>query len=352
MKKYSLHILLILVTQSLFMSCSKKDTTAAPPPHQKAVYAVGYYSKAGKYYTTVWKDGAASVLDSNAAPTDIFVNGSDLYITGQKNSKAIIWKNGVATQLNTGPAYGYVLASSVYVSGTDVHVAGMAENATTFRKQAAYWKNNVPVMLNAGANTEDSYAQSVAMSGTDVYVAGRKTITGGGDAVVLWKNGTATDLKSSATASYGNVNLYISGADVYVVCYEYDFPNVEQISVWKNGTPVTFPASVLGAVPYCLFVNGTDVYIGGFERGGTPSSTYLIPRYWKNGAPVTVGNNPAAFTDKVQSIYVDGTDEYVAGSIRNPTTGLNSARIWKNGTETQLTDGVTSNGEVFSVFVK
>lgn len=332
--------------------CSKSDNTGTTqPPHVKAVYAAGYYTKSGKSYSTLWKDGTASVFDSSATPYDIFINGADVYVAGQRNSKGIVWKNNTGTQLNTDASYGYVLASSIYVSGSDVHVAGMAENAATFRKQAVYWKNNVPLMLNAGANTEDSYAQSVAVSGSDVYIAGRKTITGGGEAVVVWKNGTATDLISSATASYGNVNLAISGNDVYVVCYEYDFPNAEQIKVWKNGTPVTFPASVLGAVPYCLFVNGPDVYIGGFEREGTPFNTNAVARYWKNGTPVTAGDSPNG-SDMVKSIYVDGTDVYAAGVIGSAVNAANPT-VWKNGTVYPLTGtGANPYGEMLSVFVK
>ncbi|HRG94133.1 MAG TPA: hypothetical protein PLZ10_14350, partial [Chitinophagaceae bacterium] len=307
MKTWCLLCLTGLLTVFVIPGCSKSaNTEVIQPPHVKAVYAAGYYNIAGKTYTTLWKDGRATVFDSSAVPMDMFVNGADLYISGIKNSKAFYWKNGIATQLNTAPAYGYVIANSVSVSGTDVHIAGMAEESVTYRKQAIYWKNNIPVMLNAGSNTENSYAQSVGISGSDVYVAGYKTITGGGTAVVLWKNGIATDLISSSSVDYGNINLFVSGSDVYVTCYEYNFPATEQIRLWKNGIPVSFPSSTLGAVPYCLFVNGSDVYIGGFEREGTPSNTNAVPRYWKNGIAVSLGDSPNG-ADIVRSIYVDGT---------------------------------------------
>lgn len=338
--------------QLVLTGCSKTDDNSpVPVPHVKAVYAAGYYNKGGKSYTTLWKDGTASVFDSNAAPLDVFLSGSDLYIAGQKNSKGIVWKNGVSTQLNTAATYGYVVGNSIYVSGTDVHIAGMAEDAGTFRKQAVYWKNNAPTMLNAGANTEDSYGQSVFVNGSDVYVAGYKTLIGGGTAVVIWKNGVATDLISSTTISYGNINLFVSGNDVYVTCYEYDFPNTEQIRLWKNGTPVTFPSSTLGAVPYCLFVNGADVYIGGFEREGTPANTNSVAKYWKNGTAVTLADSPNG-ADIVRSIYVDGTDVYAAGTTGTAVSS-SSPTIWKNGAAYPLTGaGTNPNGDMLSVFVK
>lgn len=341
----------LFLTQFIFISCSKQNEAPAPPTPVKAVYAAGYHNKNGQFYTTIWKNGVANIIDSNAAVHDIFVSGADLYFAGQKNYKGIFWKNGTATQLNTDPAYGYVLASSIYVMGSDVHIAGLAENASTFRKQAVYWKNNVPVMLNAGSNTEDSYAQSVFVNGTDVYICGYKNIIGGGQAVVIWKNGIATDLVTSPTISYGNTNLYISGNDVYVACYEYDFPNTEQIRLWKNGTPVSFPVSTLGAVPQCLFVDGADVYIGGWEREGTPFNNYLVARYWKNGAPVTLSTGTSG-TNAVRSIYVDGTDLYVAGTVGSSFAPITPI-VWKNGTVYPLTGaGTNPYGEVNSIFVK
>ncbi|MBP6590209.1 MAG: hypothetical protein KA229_08895 [Chitinophagaceae bacterium] len=352
MKKWIFFCLSGLVGGTMFTACSRPDDSAdIQPPHVKAVYAAGYYSLAGKTYTALWKDGRATVFDSSAVPMDMFVNGNDLYISGIKNSKGYFWKNGMATQLSTDPVYGYVIANSVSVSGTDVHIAGMAEESVTYRKQAIYWKNNVPVMLNAGSNTENSYAQSVGVSGSDVYVAGYKTIIGGGTAVVLWKNGTATDLISSPSVDYGNINLYISGSDVYVTCYEYNFPATEQIRLWKNGTPVSFPASPLGAVPSCLFVNGTDVYIGGFEREGTPSNTNAVPRYWKNGVAVSLGDSPNG-ADIVRSIYVDGTDVYAGGTIGSTMSASNPV-VWKNAVPYTLTGTINNPyGEIMTVFVK
>jgi hypothetical protein len=354
MKKILIISSLVTVTGLCFTRCSKTNDNSpapAPPTPAKAVYAAGYHNKNSKYYTTLWKDGVASIIDSNAAPRDIFVHAGNLYIAGQKNSKGFLWKNGTSTQLTTDAIYGYVAAHSVYVSGTDVHIAGMAENASTFSKHAIYWKNNVPVMLNAGANTENSWAEAVAVNGTDVYVCGSRTIIGGGEAVVTWKNGVATDLVSSATAGYGNISMYISGNDVYVTCYEYELPNTEQIRLWKNGAPVSLPASTLGAVPQCIFVDGADVYIGGWERGGTPSNSYLVARYWKNGVPVTLSTGTSGL-NTVRSIYVDGTDVYAAGSL-GASFAVSTPTVWKNATAYPLTGaGTNPYGEVLSVFVK
>lgn len=343
-------LIISLLLAGLISSCNKKDTVAVTP-HEKAVYAIGYYNKAGKQYLTVWKNGNASVIDSNANPSHAFVTGSDLFIAGYKNGKAFYWKNGTPVQLITDASFGYVSAYSLFVSGTDVHIAGMAETAGTYRKQAVYWKNNVPTLLNAGPTTEDAWAHSIFVSGHDVYIAGKRTLTGGGEAIVIWKNGVPADLVSSVSASFGNPQLYVSGNDVYITCYEYEFPNWEQIRLWKNGNPVPFPVAPLGAVPNCLLVIGNDIYIGGFERGGTASSNYSVAKYWKNGAGITVGSYPNG-SNAVKSIYLDGKDLYVAGVMGSSINSINPI-IQKNGTDYTLNSPVTNPyGEVNCVIVK
>lgn len=350
MKKISILLTTAFFIQVVLTGCSKKDQTQPDPTIPKAVYAAGVYSKNGKAYSTIWKDGVASVIDSNATVSDLFVTNPDVYVSGQKNNKGIFWKNGVSTQLVSDAAYGYVIASSIHVSGSDIHIVGFAENSTTFLKQAIYWKNNVPQMLNAGTGTENSYAQSVFVNGNDVYVAGYRTKISGGTSVVLWKNGIASDLISSTTASYDKVNLYISGSDVYVVCNEYDPPAVEQIRLWKNGSLVAIPASTLGAVPNCIAVNGTDVYIGGFEREGTPSNQYIVARYWKNNV-AALSQQFTNGVNAVKSVYVDGTDIYACGTIGR-AYAIQCPVVWKNGSEYTLTGIGNVPGEIVAVFVK
>ena len=50
-------------------------------------------------------------------------------------------------------------------------------------------------------------------------------------------------------------------------------------------------------------------------------------------------------------IFVNGSDEYIAGTQNNPTTALAMATIWKNGAATMLTDGTVSVGVAIAVFV-
>ncbi|MBL0184025.1 MAG: hypothetical protein IPP96_17775 [Chitinophagaceae bacterium] len=100
-----------------------------------------------------------------------------------RNFVAKIWKNGSGTSLTTGKA----VARSVFVSGTDVYVAGYEYNGT--HQVATVWKNGVTIPLSNG--TSDMFANSVFVYGTDVYVAGREEV-GPVYFAKIWKNGVLT----------------------------------------------------------------------------------------------------------------------------------------------------------------
>ncbi|MGZ3777478.1 MAG: hypothetical protein ACXVI9_07785, partial [Mucilaginibacter sp.] len=98
---------------------------------------------------------------------------------------------------------------------------------------------------------------------------------------------------------------------------------------WKNGT-VTNLDYDSGSDARSIFVKDNDVYITGTIN--TPLGTYAL--YWKNGKAVTLGPGDVTLVFG-NSIYVDGTDVYVAGTAyRAPVAG--AATYWKNGEATTL----------------
>jgi hypothetical protein len=68
--------------------------------------------------------------------------------TNSMINNAVYWKNGVETVLPHSAANSF--ASSIYVSGNDVYVAGY-EYDTGQAKYAVYWKNGVEVKLTDGS---------------------------------------------------------------------------------------------------------------------------------------------------------------------------------------------------------
>jgi len=71
-------------------------------------------------------------------------------------------------------------------SPKDVYVSGSYNDTTSGKEIACYWKNGAKV--DVGAMTEDSEAYGIFVSGTDVYVAGR--VYASPDTATYWKNGT------------------------------------------------------------------------------------------------------------------------------------------------------------------
>ena len=116
-----------------------------------------------------------------------YVSGNDVYVAGYEykygyksngdydyTSVAVVWKNGIAQHLTDGTHDAY--ANSVFVSGSDVYVAGQEDNL------AVVWKNGKVQKLTDG--TRYSCANSVFVFDNDVYVTGEKDYD-----VVVWKNG-------------------------------------------------------------------------------------------------------------------------------------------------------------------
>ena len=206
--KKSIYLSLISLS-ILFISCSKSgnDTNQNNPTKNPNIYIVGSNSTSD---AVLWKNGVTTTLAPNATANSIFVSGSDIYVAGKNSSGAVLWKNGTVNQLSSG---GNANESSVYVSGSDVYVAG-----TSF-----VWKNGIVTTYPSGSNV-----RSVFVSGSDVYVAGY-TFNNNLISAGMWKNGVLTTLAANASANF----IYVSNNDVYVTGFS------NNTHLWKNGVATT-----------------------------------------------------------------------------------------------------------------
>ena len=162
----------------------------------------------------VWKNGTPQTLGGQRA-NSVFVSGSDVYVAGQHSNalNAVIWKNGTVlyTLVNDIDERIAIGIQSIYVSGNDVYAAGYASG------KARLWKNGNVQALNVGDG--QSIAKSVAVSGNDVYVAGRADAAK--DSAVLWKNGEAQRLSGYINSGEAE-SVFVFGGDVYVCGTDYD----------------------------------------------------------------------------------------------------------------------------------
>ncbi|MGZ3926360.1 MAG: beta strand repeat-containing protein [Mucilaginibacter sp.] len=258
---------------------------------------------------TYWKNNTAVQVSSQTGYTvSIVVSGTDIYCLGIANNAYYVWKNGAAqplTMIVTDIIAGSV--NGMAVNNGDVYVAGARYLGNSTILKATYWKNGTPVDLTDGITSGSARATAVYVSGSNVYVAGTEEIVSGGGIVNraprLWKNGVSIPLNTPANSIFNNVSsLLVSGSNVYVGG-QYNGAG----AVWKNGTMVS-PAtySVAENVSSIFLYNNTDLYITG------ASSSSGNNCYWKNGNFVemdpgcnVVSTNCAnTFANQVLSIYV------------------------------------------------
>ena len=194
------------------------------------------------------KDGVVQDLTDgtgNAIATSVFVSGNDVYVAGYEWSVSQnrffdrLWKNGVVQNLEV--ATGYSMAHSVFVSGSDVYMVG-----------SQTWKNGNMLYTNAG--------NSIFVSGSDVYVAGRD-VSGYSNVSRLWINGVAqTGYGGGTNAS----SVFVSGSDVYVVGdMNYNTMNANSARLWINGVQQHRPLLVVYFENENYFAAAHSVYVSG-----------------------------------------------------------------------------------------
>ncbi len=240
---------------------------------------------------------------------------------------------------SVGTAYGNEI--SFTTTTPDIYVAGTKSLGLT--NTAGLWKNGIEIPLQFEATTTKSQATAVYVSGTDVYVVGYQ-FNGSINKPTIWKNGVGTillPLLSNSNPSTAT-DVFVSDGDVYVTGNRNAGSHVPR--VWKNGTGTDI--GNFGSSAYSVFVDGTDVYVAGTGSNIPSSNNNAV--VWKNA----VRNNLASTStyEYALSVYVSGTDVYAVGARYTGTPSVYKAVIWKNGVATELTDG-TNNAQANSVFV-
>jgi len=334
----------LLALAVAFVTCGGGKKNSGDATGGKTVFVAGQSNNRA----TLWKNSAAQQLSGTeyqGYAASVFVSGDDVYAAGCEFPASeypnpstvfpVLWKNGDRQRLSTTGNYSW--AKSIFVSGTDVYVAGRDgsgddREAEGYYRRAVLWKNGTPQQLNGAS--DDSYALSVFVSDGDVYVAGFDN-----GLAALWKNGARQQLGTIGIWSEA-LSVFVSGGDVYVAGAfdKEDDPNGGAV-LWKNGTPQELSHTVGQAYAHAVYVSGNDVYVTGCDN----QKAVL----WKNGNRQQLSST-ADYT-YAHAVYVSGGDVYVTGYEWNYPDDNESAVIWKNGTRQQLSG---KNSDAYSVFVK
>jgi len=168
------------------------------------VFTSGWTGTGTNQGLSIFKNGKSIYYEKNGGyPTGMFVSGNDMYVSGYASgsgSQAKLWKNGVVTIIDNiaSGVGGTVSANDVFVSGNDVYVVGQKQLTTYnfdykfYPSVAILWKNGIATNLSNG-NTIAS-ATSIFVTGSDVYVCGYEYVPTfinsiGSPSGKIWKNG-------------------------------------------------------------------------------------------------------------------------------------------------------------------
>ncbi|MGJ1430796.1 hypothetical protein ACR79M_04365 [Sphingobacterium spiritivorum] len=336
----------------LFVSCSKDNDKPEDDPLSFYVHGAGIQMLQDETRAMYMKNKQIvqlpSISGESAIASDIYVSGKDVYIIGATVEvedysytpvKAVLWKNGQLHELHT-PASKSAVAQSVFVSGNDVYVAGhyvpSAENA---KRQAVIWKNGVITQIgNSNINTR---LEDIFVSGSDVYVVGYENQQGG---IVskYWKNGVEKVLSKAGITTYAK-SIWVDNPDVYVVGYA-DATGDRSMKLWKNGVPTNLISGKSVIRGLGVTVENGDVYATGYEQVG---SNY-VPRVFKNNEllPIKHSNNGHTYAFSTQ--VVEG-NVYVSG--QQDESGALKQQIWENGQEIELLTPTATQIGLQSVFI-
>ncbi len=372
-------------------------------------------------YIAKWDGSNWSALSSNgsgdgsldAQVKALAVIGTDLYVGG---SFGFVSDNGTDVQsaryiakwdgshwsgLGGNGSGGGSLSSdvlSIAASGSDLYVGGSFTNVNnngtvlTAADYVAKWDGTNWSALGSNGASDGSlnfWVDAVAASGSNVYVGGyftnvnnNGTVLTAADYVAKW-DGSNWSALSSNGASNGSLNnvvyaLAVSGTDLYVGGI---FSNVHDgltalseahyLARWDGsnwsavGNGGAGVASLNGSVQ-ALFVNGTDLYVGGYfsdvKNGATTLSAADCIVKWDGSNWSALGSNGAGdgsiFNNGVDAIAVGGSTVYTGGyflGINNNGTVLNQAQNigqW-NGSNWSAVGGVQGslNHQVLAVAI-
>lgn len=238
------------------------------------VYVCGeVYNKAGEPVATYWKNGKPFPLANGktySRALAMAVSGFNVHVIGNNGGVAMYWKNGVGTAMGEETTL-----TDIFVAGTDVYISGYRPDANG-DYVATYWKNGKAIKLAAAQPGAE--ANGIAVSGNNVYVAGKGYNQTREEIALYWKNGKETRLAKGTSAKA----VSISGNDVYFAGFERNAEGANIAVVWKNGVPARLSSSKGGAGVSNLAVLGQDVYVVGYLEGNAT--------YWKNGKATFLPN--------------------------------------------------------------
>ena len=300
-------IILAISIFTLVLSCSKEDTPTVEQEKPVDFYAVGgNYPTSGSSRAILWKNGVATFLTDGtyqARAYSVYVDQGNTYVVGEENGQARYWKNGVLQDMGILTADYFtnvqVVNNKVYILGRD-------------GSEIKLWEDSVPTTITGFSGT-NPYPCGFKVVGNDKYVLIHSDNTSN-----LWKNGTNTVLSDGIKLDTTR-DLCVVGSNTYVLAEE-SYNGARKLKYWKNGVVNYINNASNNVRAFHIDVYNSNVYIGG--------ALDYKANYWKNGVATQVGlSSGNSFNYGIQvldnNIYTINLDNNNASFMKNKSQVFN-----------------------------
>ncbi len=203
----------------------------------------------------------------------------------------------------------------------------------------------LPSLLATGSGTIEVKTGNGKITGPkltyvpDVFIAGSEAPDANSeDVATLWKNDTAQTVFTSTNGAAANA-IFVNGSEIVLGGMKYG--GTVTPAIWKNGVLSTLPVAAEGGNLNAITVSGNDIYAVGFLN--TP--TYSKGTYWVNGTAHTVA--PNALGSDAKAIAVSGNDIYIAGYETDGNRTI--PKYYRNGTAYTLANANDGNCNVNAI---
>jgi hypothetical protein len=275
------------------------------------------------------------------------INTNGVYIGGNIENNAVIWKDGVPSYITNFSSNSDLFAAVIKVSviGNDVHAIVVSSkgdgSGATDSLYVKHWINGTTTTVYTSKYETGGSIPTLGAAISDIgdiyYIIQNSDYT----AAAIWKNNAVYQVLPmnglSGRVYIPKIKLY--GNDIYAVNEPLD--EVKKTAYWKNGNINLINDSTFGA--YDIAVNNSNnVYVLG--ESNSRACYYLNNQ--KLFVPLTNGYTKSG----IYSSFFINSDIYFGGYLGNFNNnyGQNLAATWKNGTATVLTN-VNTTFEQFDV---
>jgi len=341
-----------------------------------SIYAGGAFSNAAGIpeadSIAKWNGSAWSALSGNGASNGSLIgtvyalafNGTDLFVGGgfsniNNNGTVIAEADAIAkwdgtnwSALGSNGAGNGSITQNVYalaVSGTDLYVGGgfgnVNNNGTVLGAgdSLVKWDGTNWSALGSNGSGSGVFTNNVAalaVVGGSVYAGGSFTDPVNSGSTLPLADFIArfdgTNWSALGSATNGSIPAPVSAlatgsSSVYAGGNYFDASNsgvnvaaIDNIGDWNGTNWSAVGSGAINSSVNTVFVNGTDVYVGGnfTNAAGLPEADYIAK--WNGASWSALGSNGAgngSLNSSPSGILVDGSNVYLAGSFTNVNNG-------------------------------